>query len=78
MQAHHETRHRDATLCGGGRDLDVPPVVVAVGIGIGALQRVTPQVEQLGYAQGDEGVSPDVETLCALFGKHQLPIANPR
>src|SRR6056297_1759033 len=50
------------------------PVVVGVGVMLGLLERVAPQVEQQRHAQLDEGLAPDAEGLTAVLEKHHLPV----
>jgi hypothetical protein len=49
-----------------------PPLTVTDAFVVGDLERVGAQIEQLGEAQRDEGILPDIQTGRALFGKRRF------
>jgi hypothetical protein len=41
---------------------------------VGALERIGPQIEQLGHAQSDHRILPNIEAMRALLQEGELPL----
>src|SRR5262249_33163990 len=56
------------------RPVNQPFVVEEAAIHVSSLKRIAPQVIDLGYTHGDEGLAPDTETMRPLLLESALPL----
>ena len=50
---------------------------MGIGVFVGALERVAPQIEHFGYSQFNEWFEPAQQLFGARFRKDNLPVAHP-